>query len=381
MKIAVLGGGRVGAAIARDLASTPGFEVTVADASAERVGKLAARGLAARQVDLAAAGALGALLAEHDLAVGAMPSHLGFRTLERVIEAGKPVVDISFFNEDPFALDALARERGVVAAVDCGVAPGLSNLVLGYWHSQLLAVERFVCYVGGLPVERRWPYEYKAPFAPADVLEEYVRPARQVVGGKVVVRPALSDPELIDFLGVGTLEAFSTDGLRTLLRLRDVPEMIEKTLRYPGHRDLMLALRESGFLGLEPVAAGEVAVVPRDLTARLLFPLWHLEEGEDELTVMRLEVEGRDDAGRRRIRYDLLDRLDRATGVTSMARTTGYTATAMVRLLAAGRYQEPGIAPPELIGRVPGCFSFLLADLAERGVVLRETVKELGDGG
>jgi saccharopine dehydrogenase-like NADP-dependent oxidoreductase len=200
------------------------------------------------------------------------------------------------------------------------------------------------------------------------------------MAGKVVIRPALADPELIDFAGVGTLEAFATDGLRTLLRLRDIPEMVEKTLRYPGHRELMLALRESGFLGLEPIAVGAVSVVPRELVARLLFPLWQLEDGEDELTVMRLEVEGRTGDGRRlRVRYELLDRFDRATGTTSMARTTGYTATAMVRLLAAGHYRAPGIAPPELVGRKPGCFRFLLDDLAERGVVLRESIEELGN--
>ena len=119
--------------------------------------------------------------------------------------------------------------------VDCGVAPGLSNIVLGALSLHLDGIDRYDCYVGGLPQERRWPYEYKAVFSPIDVLEEYTRPARYVEYGREVVRPALSDIELLDFPHVGTLEAFNTDGLRSLARTMEIPFMKEKTLRYPGH--------------------------------------------------------------------------------------------------------------------------------------------------
>ena len=144
------------------------------------------------------------------------------------------------------------RQRGVTAVVDCGVAPGLSNMMLGY-HASQGAVSSYRCLVGGLPVKRTWPWQYKAPFSPVDVLEEYTRPARLVEGGCIVTRPALSEPELVDLDPVGTLEAFNTDGLRSLLvTMRQVPDMVEKTLRYPGHIDYIRVLRESGFLGTEP---------------------------------------------------------------------------------------------------------------------------------
>jgi saccharopine dehydrogenase-like NADP-dependent oxidoreductase len=377
MKVVVLGGGRVGAAIARDLARGGEFEVTVVDASEAALASLAAGGLAVLRADLTAAGEVRRVVAGQDLVVGAVPGHMGFATLREVLSCGRPVVDISFFPEDPFELDALARERGVPALVDFGIAPGCSNLVLGRMVSELAPVERFLCLVGGLPAVRRWPWEYKAGFSPADVLEEYTRPARFVEGGRLVTAPALSDPELVDFPGVGTLEAFNTDGLRTLISTVEVPYMVEKTLRYPGHIEKIRVLRESGFLSPEPIAVAGQRVRPLDLASRLLFPLWKLEEGEEDLTVMRVVVTGTDGARKVRRTFELLDRLDRASGTSSMARTTGYTCTAGVRLLARGSYAGPGIAPPEFVGREASCYAFVMRELAGRGVVFRESTEVL----
>jgi lysine 6-dehydrogenase len=378
MRVVVLGAGLVGGAIARDLARDGEFEVTVVDSSQAALARLAGqRGVVTVRADLAAAGAVRRAVDEQDLVVGAVPGRMGFATLRSALECAKPVVDISFFPEDPFNLDALAREKGVPALVDFGIAPGCSNLILGRLERELEAVERFVCYVGGLPVVRSWPWEYKAGFSPADVLEEYTRPARYVAGGRVVTMPALSEPELVELPGVGTLEAFNTDGLRTLLSTVKAPFMQEKTLRYPGHIEKIRVLRESGFFGTEPIEAGSVKVRPLDLTSRLLFPLWHLAEGEEDLTVMRVSVEGGRDARRVRRTFDLLDRYDPATRTTSMARTTGYTCTAGVRLLAQGLYRRGGISPPEFLGRESGCYEFVIAELAKRGVVFRESSLEL----
>ena len=142
-------------------------------------------------------------------------------------------------------------------------------------------------------------------------------------------------------------------------------------MRYPGHIELMRVLRESGFFGKEPIEVRGARVAPLDLTAALLFPLWQLEEGEEDLTVMRIEVEGAEAGGaRKRFVWDLLDRYDPATRTTSMARTTGYTATAGVRLVARGAWTRPGIAPLEHLGADEACFRGLLADLEARGVRL-----------
>jgi lysine 6-dehydrogenase len=369
MRVVVLGAGRVGSAMARDLACDPGWEVTVADRDEEAFERLPrVPNLKAVKADLGARPELARLIGGQDLVVGAVPGPMGFDTMKTVIETGINMVDIAFFEQDPFELDELARQRRVVVVTDCGIAPGYSNLILGEEERRLDCVESFSCYVGGLPLVRMWPYEYRAVFSPIDVIAEYTRPARLVEQGRLVVREALSEVEHLDFAGVGTLEAFNSDGLRTLIRTMKAPNMKEKTLRYPGHADRMRMLRETGFFDEERVRCGDVDVRPIDLTAKLLFPKWQLKEGEEDLTVMRVTVEGERSGGRCRRQYDLLDRFDRDSNTTSMARTTGYTCTAVVHAVAAGLYREVGVSPPEYLARAEGCFSFVTNHLAQRGV-------------
>lgn len=356
--------------MAADLATQ--FEVTAADANAERLKHLANQhGLRTVQADLSDSTELRRIVADFDLVVGALPGFLGFQALKTCIEAGKNVVDISFFPEDPFLLDDLARQQGVTAVVDCGVAPGMGNIFLGY-HNQRMQVEHFRCFVGGLPQVRQWPWEYKAVFSPIDVIEEYTRPARYVEGGRVVVREALSDPALMEFEGVGTLEAFNTDGLRSLIRtMPHIPNMIERTLRYPGCIEYLRVLRAAGFFSSDPVEVQGRSVRPIDLTARLLFPQWKLQPGEGDLTVMRIEIEGIEQGQPRSYRYALLDRYDGATDTISMARTTGYTCTAVAHLVASGQFRRVGICPPEYVGEQETHFRAVLDYLAVRGVTYK----------
>lgn len=371
--VVILGAGRVGAAIAIDLAKDTGFRVTVADVAESALAKIRARGtIATQQRDLAKASDVAAAIQDADFVVGAVPGFMGFQTFKTVIDVGRPVVDISFFEEDPLQLDELAKSKGVTAIMDCGVAPGCDNLILGYVEKQLDRVTRFECLVGGLPTVRTWPFEYKAGFSPIDVLEEYTRPARYVAHGQVITLPALSEPEMIDFPGIGTLEAFNSDGLRSLLHTVDAPFKKEKTLRYPGHIEKMHMLRETGFFRKEPMAFGDARVSPLDLTTRLLFPMWQMEEGDEDFTIMRVIVEGEKDGARRSHVYDLLDRYDRTTKTTSMARTTGYTCAAAVRMLANGLYTRKGVSPPEYVGREEGCWEFIRKDLEEHNVVFTE---------
>ncbi|NND59736.1 MAG: saccharopine dehydrogenase [Gammaproteobacteria bacterium] len=373
--ITVLGAGLVGRAIVADLCQD--YSTRVVDIDKDRLDAIA-RHYAVDTVseDLADPAIVSELSAESDLVVCAVPGFMGFRTLRAIIEADVNVVDISFFNRDPFELDALANEHQVVAVVDCGVAPGMSNIVLGYHDSQM-QVSRFDCMVGGLPLRRTWPYEYKAPFSPIDVIEEYVRPARLRINGETVTRAALTEAELVDLEQVGTLEAFNTDGLRTLLDTMQVPNMRERTLRYPGHCELMRVLRETGFFDTGKIRVGDDEVRPLDLTTALLFPLWQAEPGEDEFTVMAIEVEGVRDQQAELHRYELYDRNDATTGLSSMARTTGFTATAAARLVLDGDYDRVGISPPEYVGAAPGCFDRMLALLAARGVHYRHSVSPL----
>jgi len=374
MNVTVLGGGRVGRAIALDLSVDGEFGVSVVDVDPSILeGVEGLQGIETVQADLAAEGSVGRAVADSDLVVSAVPGFMGFDTVKQVISSGKDIVDISFFPEDPLELDDLAREKGVRCLVDFGIAPGCSNLIFGHASTAFGKIDEFECYVGGLPVERSLPWEYQAPFSPSDVLEEYTRPARFVSDGRIVTKPALSDPEFMDFPGVGTLEAFLTDGLRTLLRAKDVPFMVEKTLRYPGYREKILLLRETGFLDGKTVEVRGHGIAPLELTSKLLFSAWHLLPGDEDFTVMRVIATGTDLRGAPlRRTWNMLDRYDGKTGTTSMARTTGYTCTAGIRMLAQNLWNETGVAPPEEVGRVRSCFRFVMDDIAKRGVIFTE---------
>ena len=343
-KAIVLGCGLVGATMARDLATDADYEVAVADISSRNLRKLESQpGVRKLEIDLSDASRIATVIRDYDIVVSGLPSTFGFQTLRAAIECGKPYCDISFMPEDAMELDDLAKSHGATAIVDCGVAPGLSNLIVGHTIGLLDRADSIAIYVGGLPKARRWPFDYKAPFAPGDVLEEYTRPARMVEHGKIVVKPALSEPELLDFARVGTLEAFNTDGLRSLLNTVKVPNMLEKTLRYPGHVEVMRVFRETGFFEKQAIDVGGVMVRPLDVTSKLLFPKWLHEEGEEEFTVLRVIVEGVKDDKSVRYTYDLYDEYDSKTGTSSMARTTGFPAVILARMVARGEFREPGV--------------------------------------
>ncbi|MFU8796050.1 MAG: saccharopine dehydrogenase family protein [Dehalococcoidia bacterium] len=366
-RVVVLGSGRVGKAIAVDLSQQ--HAVAVVDTDHGALDQLKDARVEVVNEDATKSGVLAGLLGGADLVINALPGHLGFGVLKSIVELGKAAVDISFFPEDPFELDGIASGSAVPAVVDCGVAPGLSNMILGS-HYRQMQVDGFACYVGGLPMVRTWPYQYRAPFSPIDVIEEYTRPARLVETGEVVVKDALSELEYLEFDGIGTLEAFNTDGLRTLLKTVRIPNMKEKTLRYPGHSEYMRVLRESGFFDKEPLDIGGKKIAPVEMTSRLLFRHWQAADDEDEYTVMRIIVEGKEEGIAVRYTYGLLDRFDRLTGFSSMARTTGFTCTAVANLVLEGRLKNTGIVSPELVGMDPAGFACVRDYLKERNVHL-----------
>lgn len=375
-KVIVLGAGMVGSAMAKDL--TAHCKVTSADINTDNLQKLIPFGVDIVQADLSDKNVIAEIIRDADLVVGAVPGFMGFETFKSVIEQGKNICDISFFNEDPFVLDALAKKNNVTAIMDVGVAPGMDNIILGY-HNKRMEVHNFECYVGGLPAERIWPFEYKAPFSPADVLEEYTRPARFVRDGKIVVKEALTDPELMNFDGVGTLEAFNSDGLRSLVQtMPHIPNMIERTLRFPGHIELMRVLRDTGFFSKQEMEVNGVKVKPLDVTSKLLFPKWKLGDEEREFTVMRIIVEGKENGEEISYTYNLLDRYDVASKTSSMARTTGFTCTAVAQLLLSGMFIRKGVFSPEFLGEDELHFQFILNYLEERNIEYQCNVKKTG---
>jgi len=373
MKVAVLGAGMVGSAIAMDLASR--HHVSAFDVSNDNLNLLKKRNsrIETQKADLSDHSSYQKLLAPFEIIVTAVPGFMGYKTLEASINCGKNIVDISFFPEDVLQLDQLAREKGVTVITDCGVAPGMSNFIIGH-HNEEMKIDALEIYVGGLPKVRKKPFQYKAPFSPADVIEEYTRPARLMENGHIIVRPALSEVEWIHFEDLGTLEAFNTDGLRSLLyTMSHIKNQKEKTMRYPGHVDIIISLKESGFFNETPLEIDgpdsyRVKVSPLKVTSQILFNEWKLGLEEEELTVMKVKLSGKKNGEHKTIEWNLLDFYDQETKISSMARTTGYTCTAAVNLLAQDLFNEKGVFPPELVGKHKNCFDFVLDYLKERKV-------------
>lgn len=370
-KISVLGCGLVGSAIAVELCRD--YNVTVSDSDLEKLNEVQATNpLRIIQSDFLNQSELIRIVSDVDLVISAVPGSIGFSVLKSLIELNKNVVDISFFAENPFELDEQVKRKNLTVVVDCGVCPGLSNIILGYYNKKL-NIKSYRVYVGGLPKNPKPPFNYKAPFSPSDVIEEYTRPARFIENGKVIIKEALSDVELVDFDNVGQLEAFNTDGLRTLLTTIQIPNMKEKTLRYPGHNQLIKAFRDAGFFDRDEIFIDDKLIRPIDFTSKLLYKQWKLEKGEKEFTVMRILLESEN----KLINYELYDEYDEQTQTTSMARTTGYTCTAAARLILEKNYNRTGIIPPEYLGENEDDLTFILNYLMKKNIQLRKTESRL----
>jgi len=374
--IIVLGAGMVGSAMAIDLSKQ--HNVTLTDLSQEVLNKVKQKhnNIEMLQLDVTDIELLSNQIKQHDLVICAVPGFLGFRTLKAIIEAEMNVIDISFFPENSLELDTLAKSKNVTAIVDCGVAPGMDNIILGYYNEQLELTD-FECLVGGLPKVKKWPFSYKAPFSPMDVIEEYTRPARYVENGKEIVREALTDCEYVEFENVGTLESFNSDGLRSIIyTMPHIPNMKEKTLRYPGHVEYIKVLKESGFFNETSIEVNGTEVSPLQFTSKVLFNEWKLGETEEEITVMRVTLKGLNNNGEiEEIVYTLHDEYCNETQTASMSRTTGYTATAAANLFLDGLFEEKGVFPPELVGKHEACFKYFMKYLEARNIFYKKKSK------
>jgi saccharopine dehydrogenase-like NADP-dependent oxidoreductase len=371
-KIVVLGAGLVGRTIALELSKD--YQVTSIDSNPNRLKSFKGKNLKKRKADLSSDSQIRKVVKDYDLVICALPGFMGFKSLRSIIKAGKNVVDISFFPEDQFLLDNLAKQKGVTAIVDCGVAPGLANIILGF-HNRKMKISNYRCMVGGLPYKRELPFEYKAFFSPIDVIAEYTRPARLVVDGKIIEKEALSDTEIIHFDEVGELETFNTDGLRSLLKTMKIPNMVEKTMRYPGHIKLMKIFREVGLFGEKEIEVNGKKIKPVDLIAKLLFPFWMPDKGEKDFTLMDVLIEGKQDGKLVSHHYFVFDSYDPNEDNSSMARTTGFTCCAAARYLLDHNYDRKGICPPEYLGFDAGCFDYVLSYLGRKKIRITHSEK------
>ncbi|MCH2138673.1 MAG: saccharopine dehydrogenase NADP-binding domain-containing protein [Phycisphaerales bacterium] len=365
----VLGGGLVGRVIAEDLTADPDRRVTLADRD-PAVGRQMAsiERLDVVQLDCTDTVALESLIDGHELVVGALPSQFGFEAMAAVVRVGRPMCDISFMAQDARAHHAQAVSADVPVVFDCGVAPGMSHLLAGAAARMLSPCRSISIRVGGIPVLKDGDWNYAAPFSPGDVIEEYLRPARLVRDGVEVIEPALSGCAQLHLPHVGTVEAFNTDGLRSLTSTLEVPDMVEQTIRWPGTCRRLQALRDAGAFDDTPIVVDGVQTTRRAITCGELFDAWRYRPGDRDCTVMRVEAHGDIDGVASRLRWDLYDEYDPVTGWSSMARTTALPATLVARALESGRISTPGVHAPETLGSDPNVVRWLLASLEARGV-------------
>lgn len=375
MKINLLGVGRVGSFIAEEL-HRDGIDICAFDIFESSLEKLSKKNIKTSIINLSEEENLIKTIKGSDLVINALPGFMGYKVLEIAIEEKKPLVDISFMPENPLDLDKKAREKETTAIVDIGIAPGLSHFLIGresFLNKNLLGAK---IYVGGIPFERTLPFQYKAPFSPVDVLEEYTRKVRYKFNGVLTEAEPLTDIEEINIFGIGTLEAFLTDGLRTLLYTTQIPTLIEKTLRYPGHCSTIKILKSSGFLNKNPIDYNGNPVVPLEFTAKILFPLWELKKFDREMTILYLYFWSKEGENDRETDYFLIETTNLERGISSMAKTTGTPAIIITEMYLEGKINLKGVIPPELLGKDEKIFEEFMEKFEKKGLKLNKFVKE-----
>ena len=374
LRVIVLGSGKIGSVIAKDF-SKRDVEITLGDVDLKRAEK-AAREIGADYLkfDTSNFDSMVKILSEFDFVLGALPGDYGFRALEACVEAGKSIVDVSFTPEDPSILDRNAHNAGLTIIPDCGVAPGLSNLLVGYGASKFDKVDEAKIMVGGIPEKPVPPLGYTVTWSADGLIDEYIRDVIVVRDGKVVKVPPLSGLEQIEFPGVGTLEAFYTDGLRSLVRsLPGVKNLYEKTLRYPGHVEKVKLLKTLGFFSEEPVRVEGKEITPKMVSARI-FERSLTNPNVGDLLAMMIEVFGEEKGEKRAHRYHLLEYPDPETGISAMARTTAYTASIVAGILMEGRIKAKGVIPIETLSVNHDFVKEVFNELKKRGIVVKETI-------
>ena len=381
MKIVVLGSGNIGSVVARDVAENlPSAEVVIADVDQNRAREAASRigleNVSSKQVNATNRSELSSILKNFDVAVGALPGGLGYQVCKASIAAKVDMVDVSYMPEDVMALNDAALKAGVSVLPDCGMSPGLCSMLVGRGVSKLDEVDEAHMWNGGLPEKPVPPLGYVVTWSVKDLIDMYSRKVSIVKNGKVVQVEALSGLEEIDFPGVGTLEAFYTDGLRTMLYTVKAKEMWEKTLRYPGHAEKIKLLKTLGFFDSEPVEISGTKVEPRELSAKLFEKKMKRPEIPD-IVVMLIKVNGTKDGKRVEHVYRVLDHYDKERQVTSMARTTAYTASVVAQLLAHEAVEEKGVIPPEKLGMDDKLFGRLTGEMRKKKVFIKEETKTL----
>jgi lysine 6-dehydrogenase len=365
MNILVLGAGRMGLGAVHDLAGQPDVaRVTVADVDGDRAAAVAARAGAkgkAVAIDVSDAAAVTALMREHAAAISCVNYWLNEQLAKCAIDAGTNFCDLGGNNtvvDKELALDAAARAKGVNVIPDCGLAPGMTAVLVAHAVSRVGDAEEIHIRVGGLPLDPKPPLDYQMVFAVEGLINEYVERARVLRGGRIVEVESMTELEELEFPApFGRLEAFQTSGGTSTLvdtYLGRIRELDYKTIRYPGHCAKFKTMIDLGLCSSEPVNG----VVPRKLFGELL--VRHLPHDEPDAVLVRVEVSG----GGKRLRYDIIDRYDEATGLSAMMRTTAFPASIVALMMARRQTTSKGALPQEKC--IPA--ELFMQELAARGI-------------
>jgi len=377
MKVLVLGSGNIGSTAAGDMAKNmSSSDIVIADQDSRRAkdvaGRIGESNVSWVHLDVANRGQLLSTLKDCDLAMGFLPGNLGYSLMEACIEARKDLVDVSYMAENPFRLHQAATSAGIIIVPDCGLAPGISNFIVGHAFRKLDKTKAVHVMVGGLPKKPIPPLGYIVTWSPESLIDEYTRKAIIVKRGRRVQVEALSGLENVEFPEVGKLEAFFTDGLRTLLYTMDgVGDMWEKTLRYPGHAEKVRLLEAMGLFEEEKIKVEGEEVSPRKLAVKLFEQTLRKPEVKD-FVALKVEVCGVKNGEEMDYTYHMLDNCDEKRGVTAMARTTAYPMSIVAQLILSGAIKEKGVVPPERLGMEDRVFRMFWESLKKRGIRISE---------
>jgi saccharopine dehydrogenase-like NADP-dependent oxidoreductase len=382
MQVLIIGCGRIGSAAAEDFArSLSDINVVVADANPlvakQTVDRIGLANISWMKLDANEMRELVRVLKDYDLTLGFLPPALGFNLMKACIQAGESLVDVSYISENPLTLHNEALRAGIIIVPHCGLAPGISNILVGRAITEFDTVEKIHIFVGGFPNKPLPPLGYAITWSPESLIEEYTSKAKIIENGKIVEVEALSGLETIEFPGIGMLEAFYTDGLRTLLyTIKGVGEMWEKTLRYPGHAEKIRLLRDLGFFSGEEIEVNGFRLQPKKFTAKI-FEKYLYNPTVKDIVALKVEVYGYRKGVKAKRTYTLIDFYDEKSGVTAMARTTGYTASIVAKLILEGVIRLKGIVPPEQLGMEKDIYQRIMAELNARGIkIVEETFTE-----
>ncbi|MEM4482728.1 MAG: saccharopine dehydrogenase C-terminal domain-containing protein [Candidatus Methanomethylicia archaeon] len=310
------------------------------------------------------------LASKYDCAIVALPHKYVVRVDDTCINAGIHVVDLAYEPEQ-LELNEKALNKNVILVPGCGVAPGLSNILARYGTYRMDKVESIKVRVGGIPINPKPPLEYGKFFSLESVINEYTRPVRIIIDGKLVNVPALSGLEQIELPEVGQLECFYTDGLATLpYTIGNVKEMWEKTIRWPGHVNKILTLRELGFFNEDKTEVHGIEIRPVDLSLKLLNE--KLMEEED-IIILLVDVTGYKGDIYVEAKYKMIDYYDRILKVTAMGRTSGYTCAIIAKMIMKKEVIGRGVIPPENLLSKEG-IEKLFRELGGRGINIEEKV-------